>query len=131
MNLNSDNRGLKNYVKSFIIEILVTAALIMLFALVMYFFETGYKYAAVFATVSVAAGSFAAAFSAARKNAAKGWLTGIIIGGITFLVITLVSLIINRGGLTSNTLFHFIIIMLASMIGGVLGVNRSNNHKYI
>lgn len=131
MNINSDGKGFKNYIKSFIIGILVTAAMIMLFALVMYFFETGYKYAPVFATVSVAAGSFAAAFFAARKNASKGLLTGLIVGGITFIVITLISLIINRGGLTSNTLFHLIIIMLASMIGGILGVNRSNRHKYI
>lgn len=131
MNINSDGKGFKNYIKSFIIEILVTAAMIMLFALVMYFFETGYKYAAVFATVSVAAGSFAAAFFTARKNASKGLLTGLIVGGITFIVITLISLIINHGGLTSNTLFHLIIIMLASMIGGIVGVNRSNRHKYI
>ena len=131
MNINSDGKGFKNYIKSFIIGILVTAAMIMLFALVMYFFETGYKYAPVFATVSVAAGSFAAAFFTARKNASKGLLTGLIVGGITFIVITLISLIINRGGLTSNTLFHLIIIMLASMIGGVTGVNRSNRHKYI
>ena len=38
---------------------------------------------------------------------------------------------INRGGLTQNTLFRFVILMLSSVIGGILGVNRKSQHKYI
>ena len=119
------------FIKAFIIEIAVAALFVAFFALVMYVFETGYKYASVFATVSAAAGAFAAGLYAAGKTARRGWLAGAVIGGITFVVITAVSLITDSGAVTYNTLFHFVIIMLSSLIGAVIGVNRANSHKYI
>ena len=125
---SGSGRGM-NYIGAFLIEIAVSAVFIMLFALVIYITGSAYRYAPVFATVSVAAGAFAASFFLAGKTGSKGWLSGV--GGVTFLVITAVSLIINQNGASFNTLFHFIIIMLASVIGGIAGVNRATNKKYI
>ncbi|MGN0451060.1 MAG: TIGR04086 family membrane protein [Acutalibacteraceae bacterium] len=124
-------KGYLSYIKGLIVVILVTALFLLLFAFVMYLLGGAAKYAPVFATLSAAFGGFAGAFTAASSKGSKGWLTGAVIGGIVFIVITLVSLIINRGGVTLNTLFHFIIIMLSSLIGGITGVNRGKSHKYI
>lgn len=120
-----------NYIFGFVIGVITALVFIVLFALVMYLSGEAFKYAPVFATLSVAFGCFAAAFFTARRQANRGWLAGAIIGGITFILITLISLILNRGGVTLNTLFHFIIIMLASLIGGIVGVNKGKSHKYI
>ncbi|MBR7133353.1 MAG: TIGR04086 family membrane protein [Clostridia bacterium] len=128
------NKGTNNYpsiIKGAILHILVTAVFVFLFALVMYFTESGYDYATLFATISVAAGTLASAFYIGRKIGSKGLLLGAATGGITFALVTLVSLIVDKGGITSNTLFHFIIILLSGLIGGVLGVNRTQNKKYI
>ena len=119
------------YIGAFLIEIAVSAVFIMHFALVIYMTGSTYRYASVFATVSVGAGAFTASFFLAGKTGSKGWLAGMIVGGVTFLVITAVSLIINQNGASFNTLFHFIIIMLASVIGGIAGVNKATNKKYI
>ena len=119
------------FIKAFIIEIAVTAFFVTVFALIMYLVESGYKYASVFATVSVALGAFAASFYAAGKTGKRGWLTGMIIGGVTFVIITLAALVADSGSVTYNTLFHFIIIMLSSLIGAVIGVNRGTSRKYI
>ena len=120
-----------NYIFGFIIGVVVTAVFILLFALVMYLSGAAFKYAPVFATLSVAIGCFAAAFFTAKRQGSRGLLIGAVIGGIAFILITLVSLIVNSGGITLNTLFHFIIIMLSSLIGGIIGVNKGNRHKYI
>ncbi|MGN0494561.1 MAG: TIGR04086 family membrane protein [Acutalibacteraceae bacterium] len=120
-----------SYIKGMAVVILVTAVFILLFALVMYLSGGAAKYAAVFATLSAAAGSFAGAYCTAKSKGSKGWLAGAVIGGVTFVLITLISLILNRGGVTLNTLFHFIIIMLSSLIGGIVGVSKGNSHKYI
>ncbi|MEE1239860.1 MAG: TIGR04086 family membrane protein [Acutalibacteraceae bacterium] len=120
-----------NYILGFIIGFITAAVFITLFALIMYFSGAAFKYAPVFATVSVAIGAFVAAFFTARKQGNRGWLVGVIIGAITFVSVTLVSLVINSGEVTLNTIFHFIIIMLSSLIGGILGVNKVKNHKYI
>lgn len=129
-----NDKGINKYLiflKGFIIETVVAALFIAIFAFVMYYLEAGYTYAPVFATASIAAGCLAAAFYAAKKIGNKGFLTGLTVGGITFLIVTIVALIVDSGAVTVNTLFHFIIIMLSSLIGGVLGVNKGQNKKYI
>ena len=68
-------------------------------------------------------------FITAKKTGEKGYLTGIIIGSVVFIVITLFSLIMGNN-LSLNTLFHFIIIMLSSIVGGIMGVNKKSK-KYI
>ena len=98
-------------IKALLLFAAVFAAAVMFFALIMYI--------------------FAAAFYLSGKNGSRGWLTGAAVGGIVFCVLTLISLMINRGGLTQNTLFRFVILMLSSVIGGILGVNRKSQHKYI
>lgn len=127
---NGMPKGIGTYIIGFAIEIAVTLLAMLFFALIMYFSGATGKYAAVFATVSVAIGSFLASFWTARKNETKGWRTGLIIGLLTFILVTLISLVINDSGVSVNTLFHFIIIMLSSFIGGVMGVNKQK-HKYI
>ena len=124
-------KGYLSYIKGMGVVVAVTALFILLFAFVMYLLGGAAKYAPVFATLSAAFGSFAGAFTAARSNGSKGWLAGAVIGGTVFVIVTIISLILNRGGGTLNTLFHFIIIMLSSLIGGITGVNRGKSHKYI
>lgn len=118
-------------IKALLLFAAVSAAAVMLFALIMYIFAAGFKYSALFATLSASFGAFAAAFYLSGKNGSRGWLTGAAVGGIVFCVLTLISLMMNRGGLTQNTLFRFVILMLSSVIGGILGVNRKSQHKYI
>ena len=114
-----------------ILQIAVTFLSIALFSAVIYFTEKGYEFAAIFATVSVALGAFSAAFYISKKQKGKAFYIGATVGGVTFFVITLISLISDSGALTVNTLFHFIIIMLASLIGAVLGVGSSKEEGYI
>ena len=128
---SKDKKGYLNYILGFAIGVFITAVFITLFAIIMYLSGAAFKYAPVFATVSVAIGSLSAAFFTAKRQGSHGLIVGALIGGITFILITLISLIINRGGVTLNTLFHFIIIMLSSLIGGVIGVNKGKSHKYI
>ncbi len=118
------------YVKGIAAGLIVTAVFIILFSLIMLLLDLNYKFAAPFATVSVAAGSFAAAYITARALGSKGYLVGIAVGIIVFVIITLIALAVNKSGVTNNTLFHFIIIILSSVLGGILGVNKKSK-KYI
>ena len=125
---NGFNYGL--IIKTAIFNIITTAVFIFLFAVVMYIAQTGYEYATVFATVSLAAGSLVSAFYLAKKIAKKGFLVGLLVGGTEFIIVTFISLFADKGGITVNTLFH-LIIMLSALIGGILGVNKAANKKYI
>lgn len=134
MKKDYEKKSVFNYglvIKTVLINILVTAIFVLIFSVVMYLTQTGYEYATVFATVSLATGALVSAYYAAKKVGKKGFLVGLLVGGITFLTITLISLFVDKGGITINTLFHFIIIMLSALIGGISGVNKAGKKKYI
>ncbi len=117
-------------IKTALILIAVSLIGILIFATVMYFIEGGYEYSPLFATISVALGCLVAALSLARSIGKNGFLIGAALGGITFIILTLIALVVNSSGIGINTLFRLIIIMLSSIIGGVIGVNKKSE-KYI
>ena len=127
-----DNKKSKyiTYLITAIIEIAVTLLAVSLFSIVMNSVDIDYKFSPVFGSVSVALGCLIASYFLSNKKKNKGYLIGATIGVITFIVITLIGLIINQGGIGINTLFHLVIIMLSSIIGGILGVNKKGK-KYI
>ena len=117
------------YILGGVIGLVVTLVSMLTFAAVLLFFDVNRAFAVPFATISVAVGSFFASKINAKKIGDKGYLVGSIIGIIVFILITIVSLIFGNG-LTLNTLFHFVIIILSSVAGGISGVNVRQK-KYI
>ena len=119
------------YLTGALIGILVTLLFMCIFAGVIVLTDLDRGYSLPLATVSLALGSFMAAYYVARKSGNKGYLIGTLIGLISFAAVTVISLIVSKNGLSINTLFHFIIIVIASAIGGILGVNKGKSKKYI
>ncbi len=119
------------YIKSAIIGVVATLIFMLIFSAALLFLNLDRAYATPFATISLAIGSLVASYYAAKEIGDRGYLIGIIVGGVVFLIITILSIIIGRSGLTANTAFHFVIILLASVVGGILGVNKDKNKKYI
>ena len=118
------------YITGGILGVLVCILSMLIFAAVLLFLNIDRAYAVPFATISVALGSFIASRKTAKKIGDKGYITGLIIGAVVFAVITALSLILGNS-LSLNTLFHFIIIMLSSIVGGITGVNTDKHKKYI
>ncbi|MBQ6718108.1 MAG: TIGR04086 family membrane protein [Clostridia bacterium] len=118
------------YLSGAILGVLVSLVMMLIFSAVLLFLNIDRAYATPFATVSVAIGCFIAARHTAKKIGDKGYLVGLIIGSVVFTVITALSLILGNG-LSINTLFHFIIMMLSSLVGGITGVNKNKHKKYI
>ena len=128
-NLSKDNKWIL-IIKSAVMLIISSAIFMALFSALMYFLELDKDYSPIFATVSVAIGCFLTAYFTSGKIGQKGLITGLITGLSVFILITVISLIFDKGTVTSNTLFHFIIFVLSSLIGGVMGVNKKSK-KYI
>lgn len=118
-------------IKTAIITLVTIIAFIFLFSVFMFLSKRGYEYATVFATLSLAAGAFAGSVFLSNLIGNKGLLIGLLVGSVIFVLVTLISLIVDKGAITTNTLFHLIIIILSSTIGGIIGVNKAHNKKYI
>ena len=130
-NSGSDFSKVGLFLTSAAVGIVVTIISMCAFAAVILFAGLDRGYSVPFATVSLSLGSFTAAYLISRKSEKKGYLTGTFVGIVSFAAVTVISFIVSKNGLTVNTLFHFIIIVLASAIGGILGVNKGKNKKYI
>lgn len=113
-----------------IIGIAVSAALMLISAAALLFLNADRALAVPLSTVCAAAGAFFAAFYNAWHIGDKGYRVGLLTGGAAFLIILLISFIIADGSISPNTLFHFIIMLLAGAIGGIMGVNRKQTKKY-
>lgn len=109
----------------------VTAALMLLCATILLFADADRSLTVPLSTVCVAAGAFAAAFYNAWKIGDKGYKVGLITGAAMFMIVLLASFIAAQNSISLNTLFHLIIMLLAGAIGGICGVNRRQNKKYI
>ena len=126
-----DNSNKRNaYLIGAVLGVLSTLVIMVIFSAVLLFFNIERAYAVPFATVSLAVGSFIASRYTAKKIGDKGYAVGLIIGLIVFAVITILSLIFGNG-FSLNTLFHFIIIILSSLVGAIMGVNSNNHKKFI
>lgn len=128
--LNDKNKYINIFITA-VIFVAVTVGFILIFAAVMYLIEGGYEYSPLFATISAAAGTLLSSMYLARKVGKKGLLTGGAVGTIIFLLLVIMAFVFNKTAIGVNTLFRFIIIMLSSLIGGVIGVNKNTNPKYI
>lgn len=117
--------------KAVIIWVALSVVSVFVFAAAMYFLEGGYEYSPLFATISVAIGSLVTAFFVGNVLGKNGILIGLGVGGISFLIITLVTLLVNSGAVSMHILLRLIIMLLASLIGGIVGVNRKAERKYI
>lgn len=129
--LKKDNSNKKTiYIYSAILGLISTFISMMFFAAILLFFNIDRTYSVPFATVSLAVGSFVASRFAAKKIGEKGYITGLVMGFVVFAIITVISLVFGNG-FSLNTLFHFIIILLSALTGGIVGVNTNKHKKYI
>ena len=121
----------KYYLWGGILGIVVTAVSVALFSAVILFLEMDRIYAPAFATVSLSLGAFFASRYAAKKIGKKGYLTGLVMGLLFFCAVTLFALVFDGNGGGFTTVFRLIIVTLSALIGGISGVNKDKNKKYI
>ena len=121
----------KTLIKALILFLISGALCLLIFAAVMFYLESAFSYSPLFATLAIAVGCFFASFYLGKKTGKKGFLIGLGVGAVVFTIVTLVSLFVNSGSVTVHTLLRLVILLLSSMIGGIIGVNRKANQSYI
>ena len=118
------------FIKGIVLGVLVNILLLLIFAAVILLADIDRAFAQPLSSIALGVGGFVAAIYTAIKIGGKGYLVGLIIGLLSFVVVTLIGLIINKNGLTKASVFRFIISFLSSVIGGIIGVNKKTQ-KYI
>ncbi len=128
----------QNKSNSFYINILIGAAVsvgvlllaLLIAAALMVFFNISVKYASPIASVCAAIGTFTGAYFSARKNGEKGLINGLLIAGVIFVIVTIVSAFLNDK-ITAISFIHLAVILLSGCIGGIMGVNKTEKRKIV
>ena len=129
--IKKENSLLKSVLIASALGVITTVFLMLIFAAAIVVFQLDRAYAAPLVTVSVAIGSMVSSFFCGKKIGKNGYLIGLLNGAAVFTLVLLISLIVSNWKFTSNTIFHFIIILTASTAGGIFGVNKKSSKKYI
>ena len=108
--------------KSMLAAYIVTAALLLLLALLLYRFGLSEKVVSIGIILIYIVVTFCIGFLAGKRAGEKKFLWGLISGCVYFLILTVVSLIINRGieDVTGDLLTVFLLCGGSGMLGGML-----------
>lgn len=124
---------------SFYINILIGAAIgigitflmLLIIAAVMVLLNIGSEFSSVLSSIAVALGGFIGAYFASRKNGSRGLINGAAVAAVMYIIISVVALFVNQGGVTLMSLIRGVILLLASGIGGIVAVNKQQKRKIV
>ena len=86
-------------------------------------------YAPPLATMAAGFGAFVSGFVMAKLCGSKGVVTGAAAGAALLLLVGCIALIVSGTVFTNSTLLRGVVMVLASVIGGMFGVNFKLKRK--
>ncbi len=69
---------------------------------------------------------FILTFFNAVKLKKKGLIEGLILGAIFIVLMLIINIILFRSHLRISTIIYYIILLIVSMLGGMIGVNKKS-----
>ncbi len=101
---------------------LLTAGLLLLLALLLYRFGLSEKVVSIGIILIYIVVTFLAGFLAGKKAGEKKFLWGLLMGCVYFCILTVVSLLVNRGieEVSGNLITVFLLCSGSGMLGGML-----------
>ena len=61
-----------------------------------------------------------------KKASNKGYLAGLKVGGLFLLVLIIISLFTSKNIFSLSTFIYYLVLILASTLGGSLGINKKS-----
>lgn len=118
----ADNTKIVFVIKCMLASYLLTAGLLLFLALMLYRFGLSEKVVSICIIVIYIAVTFLAGFIAGKRAGEKKFLWGLAMGCIYFLILTAVSVIVNRGieDAAGSLLTVFLLCGGSGMLGGMV-----------
>ncbi len=119
--LNLSNR-LTFLLKCLLLSYLLTTGLLLLLALLLYRFDLTEKVVSACIVGIYILVTFLAGFLAGKREGSRKFLWGLLLGGLYFLILIVISLIVNQGmrEVTGNFFTVLILCCGSGMLGGML-----------
>lgn len=111
-------------IKSLIFSYVITLLILFLLSFLLLKLHLNESVISIGITLSYVVSCFTGGYLTGKMAASKRFLYGLLLGGIYFIFLTLISLIINKGLQSDAT--HFITVMLMCSLSGMLGGMLTN-----
>ncbi len=103
---------------------ILTVALLLIFAVIMTFTDVNEKVSSAFYLITTLVSIMYGSIYAVKKVKRRGWLIGIMVTILYFLIIYLVSVISGNSAVIGvNRIERFSLGMIVGMLSGMLGIN--------
>ena len=112
------------YLKAFLIVLLTTILVNILFSSLCYFDIIGNTTNSVLKILSILIFSFISGLYIGIKSSNKGYLEGIKVGLITILFMILLSYLGFNDNFNMIKILYYFLILLVTIIGSVIGINK-------
>lgn len=129
--MDENKLGYMTIIKTVLIFLFSFFVMTFIFATGLYFLEGGFELSPLLATLSLAIGGFTASLYLGNYKGENGILLGGAVALVIFIITALITLLVNRGAVTIHLVLRFVIILLSSLIGAIIGVNKKANKKFI
>lgn len=119
-----------NIVKSLGISYIFTFILLAIFAFIINFTDFPSSAVSIVTIIIVLVSVLMAGIINGKKVTEKGWLTGLLSGGLYMLILYLVgSLVFRDFSINSNAIILIISGILAGVTGGIIGINNKKKYR--
>lgn len=120
---------LKPILMGTIFGIILISVLFLIFALMVSKLNMPVPSISIIVTICGGLGSFVSGFVSSKIFKKKGILIGILSGLILSLLILILSIVFSGNILGGESISKYIVILISSILGGVLGVNSKSYRK--
>jgi len=112
-----------NYLKSLgkIFAVIIVGLIIL--TIFHYFDIFGTKIVNTIKTIIILIAMFIGGFSLAKNSLNKGWLAGIKIAAIYIALTFILQLIFWKSSFSIDILLYYLILLITSIFGGIIGIN--------
>lgn len=118
------NIKVSSLIKSLIFSYVITLVILFLLSFLLLKLHLSESIVSIGITLSYVVSCFIGGYLAGKMSSSRRFLYGLLLGGIYFLFLTLISLAINKGIQSDAT--HFITVMLMCAFSGMLGGMLTN-----
>ena len=124
------NNHLINILKSIGISYIITFILLAIFAFIINYTDFPSSAVSAVTVIIILVSVLASGIINGKKATEKGWLTGLLSGGIYMIILYIAGSIVFRDlSVNSNALLMVLGGVLSGVLGGIIGINNKKKYR--
>ncbi len=114
-----------DYLKIYLLFLIMLISYLIFISIFYYFEIINYKTVSIINYIALIIMFFIIGYKISNIRVNRGYLNGFIISSVLVIIFSLITLIMSK--ITFSSLVYYLSLILSSMIGGIIGINKKEN----